>query len=683
MKTSKDKHVIFAPDKVNYILRYYLPHWDLEQRVGEIIEFSRKTGTKHLMLMCEHQHINWNMIPIELAQRQSEALLKAREQFDKHGIHFGLNMGVTFGHGMNRWDHRERFSNIHYWTTDINGHTNYSSPCPLDPNLKRHVLEVYKLYTRCQPDYIYIDDDLRYNIANNWWGCMCLAHLRQFSELTGRSWDLEKLKLKLYCEPGIRKLWIEMLGKSIVDWAADITKAVHEVDHSIAMGMMVPCVHLLPLFGHNLQNVLEGISDGVTPLVRPPIGAYSDTNKRDIVGGLFYMELTAHCLRGHEVDYTPELETTPFTRLAKSMTVVRFQIAQSLLNDMANPAITVAGYAGDHINLEPAYQETLSAQRPFFQSLLKYAPTGGSRKGIQLVYDFDSAKNSQRTIKHPSDLVWPVFSIASVLGSSGICYTFDDSEIKFLAGDVVWTMPDSEIVRILGQGLILDVVAAETLIKRGYGQMIGVEVDSEGQGWMAEICSDHDFFGPYTNTYIPLKNAMCVYRIGATKSSRVISQVVDADRKPLFPAVVLYENSNGGKIATLAYPVDAYDSDNRHLLCYHRIYMLRKIIAWMNTSSLPIFVENPTDFLVQCWDDGEIITVCLTNLSHDSCNHFRICVMHRKLPDPARAVFIDDDGELKPLKVLSINSDGDNHVWEIEHACYAFMPLVIRIPLSK
>ena len=145
MKTSKEKHVIFNPDKVNYILRYYLPHWDLEQRVGEIIEFSRKTGTKHLMLMCEHQHINWNMIPIELAQCQSEALLKAREQFDKHGIHFGLNMGVTLGHGMNRWDHRERFSDIHYWTTDINGHTNYSSPCPLDPNLKRHVLEVYKL----------------------------------------------------------------------------------------------------------------------------------------------------------------------------------------------------------------------------------------------------------------------------------------------------------------------------------------------------------------------------------------------------------------------------------------------------------------------------------------------------------------------------------------------------------
>jgi len=57
--------------------------------------------------------------------------------------------------------------------------------------------------------------------------------------------------------------------------------------------------------------------------------------------------------------------------------------------------------------------------------------------------------------------------------------------------------------------------------------------------------------------------------------------------------------------------------------------------------------------------------------------------MHRNLPDLAKAVFIDDDGELKPLKVLSINSDGDNHVWEIEHTCYAFMPLVIRIPLSK
>ena len=192
MKAVINKHRIFDANKVNYILRYYLPHWDLEQRVGEIIEFSRKTGTKHLMLMCDNQHTSWNILPMELAQSQSEALIKAREQFDKHGIRFGLNMGVTFGHFQSRWDHREKFGDIHYWKTDINGHSDYSSPCPLDANLKKHVLDVYKIYARCKPDYMYIDDDLRYDISKNWWGCVCLAHLKKFSELTGRSWDLQK-----------------------------------------------------------------------------------------------------------------------------------------------------------------------------------------------------------------------------------------------------------------------------------------------------------------------------------------------------------------------------------------------------------------------------------------------------------------------------------------------------------
>ena len=473
-----------------------------------------------------------------------------------------------------------------------------------------------------------------------------------------------------------------MLGNSIVDWAKDITKVVHQIDSGIAMGMMVPCVHLLPVFGHNLKNVLDVISDGVTPMIRPCIGPYADTNKRDLVGGLYYMELIAHFLRGSEVEYTPELETTPFTRLSKSMTVVRFHIAQSLLNGMANPAITVAGYSGDHVNLEPAYLEMLPAQQPFFQSVLEHAPTCGSRKGIQLVCDFDSAKKSQRMIECPSDLAWPVFPVAKTLGSSGICYTFDDSEIKFLAGDVVWTMSDFEIARILERGVILDAIAADTLVKRGYGQMIGVDVDSEGQGWMAELCSDGEFFGPHTDTYIPLKNAACVYRIEAAKSSRVISHIVDADQKPLFPGVVLYENVKGGKVATLAYPIDANDGDNRHLFCYHRIYMFRKVIEWMNPFVLPVFVENPTDFLVQCWDDEKMLTVCLTNLSYDSCDDLRLSFVHRKVPDPAGAVFIDDTGELKPLRVVPVVSDDGNHIWDIKHTCYAFKPLIIRIPLS-
>ena len=36
---------IFSPNQVNYILRLYLPHWDYERRIEEIVRFCRETDT--------------------------------------------------------------------------------------------------------------------------------------------------------------------------------------------------------------------------------------------------------------------------------------------------------------------------------------------------------------------------------------------------------------------------------------------------------------------------------------------------------------------------------------------------------------------------------------------------------------------------------------------------------------
>ncbi len=676
---------IFKPDTVNYILRYYLPYWCAEQRVGEMIDFCKATGTEHVMLMCAHQHMGWNMIPTDIARKETETLKYASEELGKHGIKLGLFMGVTFGMDMCRWDHRERFPDIKYWKTDVDGQFTYTSPCPADPALKKHVLEIYKIYAECNPEYFYIDDDLRYEATKTHWGCFCPLHLSLFSEVTGRQWNPEQLKGALYNDPDTRKQWIEMLGESLVGWADDLARAVHEVNPDIAMGMMVPCVHPLPVVGHTLTNVLEKLEDGVRPIIRPCIGPYSDDNHRQIPAGTIYMEMTNYYLSGLDFEYTPEIETAPFTRMSKSMTVVRFDILQSLLKGMPNMAISLAGYVGDHVDIEPAYRENLPKEKPFFDTVYKIRPKNGTKQGIQMIFDFNSAKESKLKVNAASDLVWPAFVLARIFGGLGLCYTLDESPVKLLAGDSVRAISKDRIEKILSQGVILDAVAAETLADIGYSNDIGVTIGETPQSWMAEECKDAEFNGPYTDTYITLKNNVdgISNLLPRCKDVKVISTIVDAERQDVCNGVVLYENSRGGKVAVLPHRISADDGDARHLLCYQRGFMLRKIIEWMDQSVLPVFVEEPTDFFVQCWDDGEILTACLTNPSYDSCSEIKVTFVHETTLPADKALYVSDQGKLEKLNVSSQQTNDNRQTWTIKHLCEAFRPLIIRIPYKK
>jgi len=675
--------LLFNPNSVNYILRYYFPYWSAEKKIKEVIEFCETTGTKYVMFVCGYQHMGWNMIPLDVARLETEKFIYARKELEKHDIKLGLDMGVTYGHHQNRWDHRDKFPDIKYWKTDIKGHADYSSPCPEDINLKKHVKQVYQIYAHCEPEYIYINDDLRFDVSDNMWGCFCTKHITLFSELTGRQWNCEELKNALYGDHNIRKQWIQMLGKCVVEYARDLTVAIHGINPKIRMGMMVPTVHLLPIFGHHLTNVLDALDGNVKPIVRPCIGPYQDSNRREIAGGIIYMELVKHFLTNKNVEYTPEIETAPFTRLSKSMTVVRFHIAQAILNGMTNPAIAPASYVGDPVDIEPEYIKNLPVDKLFYDSLCKMGfSTPGNKKGIQLVYDFNSAKESKAKIKSPHDLAWSSFVTAKILGSLGICYTLDESPVKLITGKLFSAISKKRIEDILKKGVILDAEAAEALIDLGYSSDIGINIGKEPEYWMAEECVDAEFNGIYKDTYIPLKAIKdSIYKLLPFENAKVISQIVDADRQRVCSGIVLYQNSRGGRIAILPYSISADDGDNRHLLCYQRRYMFRKIIEWMNADVLPVFVEEPTDFLVQCWDNGQVLTVCLTNLSYDSFSEVKVIFTHKEKLHFDEAVYVSDNGTLNKLQISLIQSnEGDGHICKIKHEFSAFRPLIMRIP---
>ena len=671
---------VFSPDRINYILRTYLPPWNFETRIAEIVEYCKLTDTRHVMLFTDAQHMVWNQLTLDDAREEAANVRRAREYLANEGIRVGTQ--ISYNMRKARTDHRDRMD-YDYWATGNDGLCDFRTPCLLDPKLETYLRAFLTIVAESGADYLYIDDDHRYIMAHeDAWGCMCDLHLQTFSDVTGMQWTRENLMAALHGEQtgDVRVQWVDFLGERLIVLGKLMADAVHAVDPEMKVGMMVPVTHMLAPVGHTITNVLETFTPRGKPLVRPSICPYSDHNRRQIFSALFHTEFVGHLL-GNDVEYTPELETSPYTRYSKSMAVNRFEIAQGILNRMNNPALSVNGCLGDSPFIEPAFPEMLTDSRGFFERLRMLAPARGTRKGIQLFWDSASARLSRRAINRYWDLIWPAFVVHEILGSMGFAVTYDDSPGRLLAGESVRALGDDEIRDILSGGVILEYHAARALADMGYGELIGCEPGGRLDRFAAELCVDPDFCGPYVGTYITLKNAALtsVYQLTPAEGAFAISNITDFDRHEIGAGTVLYENSLGGKVAVLPIAMLGSDGDLRHMICYQRRHMFKTIVDWMAPDALGAWVEEPMEIGVQVWDDGDRLTCCFTNLSFDVADAFTVALQPPAL-SPANAVFVADDGSLQPLSnsIDVLESEAGTR-WGIRKAMLPWRPLVMVV----
>jgi hypothetical protein len=670
---------IFEPNRVNYIVRTYLPTWNYQERIEELIRFCHETDTRHVMLFNDAQHMVWNQLTLDEARLEADNIARAKERLRSEGIRLGINS--SYNMLMSRWDHRGR-NDYDNWSTYADGSCEYRIPCLLDPKLEVYLDKFYAILAGVGPDYIHIDDDHRYMLSGQkgTWGCLCDLHLKKFSELTCKNWNRESLNIALQGDRGVRTKWIEFLGNRLVEIGKIISNAVHRVNPEIEVGMMVPCVHPLPAMGHTIKNVIEAFNPVNKPVIRPCIGPYSDNDRSQIFPGLFYLEFVGHIIGDHAY-YTPEIETTPFTRMSKSMTVVRFHITQTLLNRMNNPAISLCGYVGDSPFLEPAYVDLLKNNRNYFEAVRRNAPERGTRKGIQFIWDFNAPKDNPNTINNICELYWPSFVLHEILGSCGFSITYDESPIRFIAGDTAYSLPATKVMELLKAGLVLDAYAARALAERGFADMIGCSPESGVSMFGAEECTDREYFGEYSGNYIPLKEVPLdgVFNLTPGTGSKEISAIVNHDRKKICAGVVLFENTVGGKIAVLPYKIDPVALSLRHLTCYHRQFMFRQIFQWMAPQALPVLVTSPSAMGVQCWENNRQITACITNLSYDIAEEITVR-LHSDSVSADNASYIADNGDILPLggQVEDISTPTET-IWKIKITLPIFKPFLIII----
>ena len=670
---------IFSEDRVNYILRMYLPRWNYENIIEDVIKFCKESGTEHVMLFTDAQHMVWNQLTIEEAREEAENISRAINDLGKHGIKVGINS--SYNQMMSRFDHTKHNPQYKHWATLADGTCEKRMPCLLDPALKTYLDEFYRILAATDAEYIHVDDDHRYMFTgrNNTWGCMCDLHLAEFSKLTGKEWTRAELQKALYSDKDVQKQWILFLKKGLEDLAEVIGNAVHSVNPDMTVGVMVPCLHIMTTCDYELPKMARLFQPEGNLLLRPCIGPYCDRDRLQIVPGLFYMETIGHIM-GDSAEYTPEIETTPFTRFSKSMEVIRFHISQGIINRMNNPAISACGYVGNSPFFEPEIVKMLKREKPYFEALRKIAPERGTKKGIGLRYHGSSALNTPNMYSSVSDYYLPAFVHHDFLANSGFCLTYDKSPVTFLAGDSVYSFSDEQLKEYLKGNLILDSVAAKAFADRGYLEYTGANIADMDVPFGAECFTDPEFCGKYAGTYGPLKDTQLkdIQKIvDVNPAAKVLSVITNHDLEKVCPAMTIFENKLGGKVAVMTLRVGPTAGELRHFISYQKQLMMRNILNWMDPAAIPAFVEDPTCFAVQYFDNGKHALVGFTNISYDIAHELTVSFADKDL-DMANGKYLREDGKLRPLTEIAVKLEDGK--WKITKDLSVFHYFAIQIP---
>lgn len=673
---------IFPDNRVNYILRLYLPTWNYEKIISDVIKFCKETSTQYVMLFTDAQHMVWNQLTVEEARHEAETISRAIKDLAAHNIKVGINS--SYNMLMSRFDHSKHNPQYKHWQTLADGTCEKRLACQLDPALKDYLKEFYTILAETSPEFIYMDDDHRYIFAGraNTWGCMCDLHIAEFSRCTDTNWTRETLHNAIYNDFEVRKKWMTFLRNTLEEIAAVVENTVHSVNKNIKVGIMVPCLHSMTICDYDLPQMAKTAQPEGKFLLRPCIGPYCDRDRLQIIPGLFYMETIGHIM-GDSAEYTPEIETTPFTRFSKSMEVIRLHISQGIVNGMLNPAISACGYVGNSPFFEPEIAKMLKKQRPYFDALLSIAPERNTKKGIGLKFSQRSAISTPENHKNLSDYYWPAFTTHDFLANSGFCITYDDSEVTLLAGDTVYAMSDDELKKLLSSNLILDASAAKALVKRGFKAQIGCDIEDMNEVFGAEFFCDEEFCGEYTNTYASLKDTALadVKKIVDTApSARILSLITDHDRQTVCPSMILFCNSLGGKVAVMNYRINPVTVDMRNLINYQKQTLMRNIIEYMNIKAIPAFIENPTCFALQYFNNGRNIFVGIANTSYDIADEL-IITFNEPDADIANGRYLNEDGKLLPL--ADIAEKINDKQWKIKKSLAIFHFFALSIPVKK
>ncbi len=531
-----------------------------------------------------------------------------KEKLAALGVPSGILAQATIGHG---WVLSENNPYQNY-TNLVDGEETYTV-CPMDKGFLEYIYKAMQTLTASGPDCIMVDDDFRLMYREGG-GCACPLHMKRFHELTGTSLTRQELLTAIRSNTPQGKqyadAYIQTQRESLLEAARVMRAGIDSVDP--AMPGSFCCVGNNVEYADEIAQILAGKGNPV--VVRINNGNYTAAGPR-FFSNLFYKAASQIAKLQGKVDVIlAETDTCPQNRYSTGAMSVHTHFTGTLLEGARGAKHWITRLRTYEPESGRAYRKVLAKYEGFYEELARIVPTltwRGCRIPVTDTPNIqvgESWGGKSGKISAWSRCVLERFGLPMYFSSKiGGVSCLEDEDADFLS--------DEQILQILSGPVFLASDVATRLIRRGFGQYLGVDVRPwKGAHPSTERLSVN---GGLTNVQMQVQELVPL-NTSVVEDSVVYHTVDDVNYERLFPGTTIYRNSLGGQVFVFSGTPEAVYNliEAFSFLNESRKKQLIRMLA--QTGQLPVYYPHDEEVYLRAADmaDGGLFCA-LFNLGFD------------------------------------------------------------------
>lgn len=540
-----------------------------------------------------------------------------------------------------------------------------SSYCPLDPRFTEHFCGVLKRIAMTHPAAIMLDDDFRMMLRDGK-GCACPRHLAELEKRTGRRFTREELWRHISERPDsdpITRAFVNLQRDTLIDTARSFRAAIDEVDPGIqgincTSGDVCEAVDLT-------SKIFAG--KGNPTIVRIPNGTYAPISTKEFSATMRAAAVCSAKLRRRGIDVIlAETDTIPFNRYGKSARYLHSHFTASVLEGLDGAKHWLTRTSAFEPASGGAFRDILAEHSAFYEKLREIS------KNITWV-GVNSAFIEQESYLYRTPVPWAYHFnkwATKFFERVGIPFYFSDSfgGATFLEGGIVNDMTDGQIRDVLRGSVFATSEAAEQLIARGYGALLGVDVLPWNGGFLSG-----EAYGSLSYVSTAQKNARkLVPTYPATEELSYSFRYESGEPVKCFPAVTVLERAPGKLSVVYCGTPDAEHNYMEGFAFLNESRKRQTVSLLRRAGALPVYYDGDAEICLRAGKvaDGRLL-VAMFNLGYDPVES---AALYLEAP-PSRITALDKSGH--EVEVPFVHDGGG--IYRLGAAAEPMYPLILMI----
>lgn len=584
-----------------------------------------------------------NLTPMDDRKKQAEICAERIAELHQKGITAGLNVWPS----LNLYPVERKFYPDMPRMVGIDGKVIDTVACPTSKEFTDYLCEKYTILAKAKPDFIWVDDDMRFTHTDGNYPCFCERCVKGFKNGAFENRSQLVAALNNPENRDLRIAWSSYGADRLAALCAALRAAVDRVDENIDLALMTVGATHTTFSGDYISKCMTALR---SKRGRPGHDCYSDRQPDKLMWKA--LEVGRQVLEYPETvtDILWEEDSHPQGQLIKSFKTRQNEISLALMMGCNGVAFNHAAMNGDIDKRLGREVDALHLLRPRWEKFLAFS-MGLPLKGMWPHHDWfmtAKAKKEYAWLKENPFGEGPKadcdISLPGLLGPFGIALTTQrqNASATLLSGKTITAFTEEELKEVFSGNVYMDADALAALEEMGYAHWAGVKINPLNLPNKPCVMTNNPFNGPFgeegyrgthgivTHTLLPLSDKVewLGYRPTVFDEGDLLY-------------ISKYQNSLGGKVIVNAYNAFEYTDSPCN------IYQFASMAKWFGCPIVLKYGEDNAISRVEPYirTDGKKAAVMLLNASLDETNPFEIGIKGNM----KRGVILGPDGGETPL----------------------------------